>query len=123
MSPEEQERLVRTFLRYQRTGRESRSWADDRMRDLVRLQPEEAWPVIRAIVTAADDERTLCDVGAGILENLVRDHGAQFIDRIESAARGDAKFRVALSCVWASESPVGSRIATVLEALDGRQGR
>lgn len=59
MSPEEQERLVQTFLRYQRTGRESRSWADDRMRDLVRLQPEEAWPVIRAIVTAADVERTL----------------------------------------------------------------
>lgn len=123
MSPEEQERLVRTFLRYQRTGRESRSWADDRMRDLVMVQPEEAWPLIRAIVAAVDDERTLCGIGAGVLENLVRDHGAQFIDRIESAARGDAKFRVALSCVWASESPVGSRIAKVLEAPNGRQGR
>jgi hypothetical protein len=83
--------------------------------DLVQMEPEEAWPVIRAIVVATTDEKALCDVGAGPLETLVRDHGAQFIDRIESAARSDANFRLALSCVWASGSAVAPRLDALLK--------
>lgn len=79
------------------------------------MEPEEAWPVIRAIVAATTDEKALCDVGAGPLETLVREHGPQFIERIEMAARSDANFRLALSCVWPSDSPVASRLEALLK--------
>lgn len=115
MTPEERERLARTYVRHARTGRDSREWAVDRLWDLVALEPEEAWPVTRAIVAATTDERALSNVGAGPLETLVRNHGAQFIDRIEMAARSDAKFRFALSCVWASDSPVAPRLDALLK--------
>lgn len=72
--------------------------------------------MLRGIIAATDDQQRLCNVGAGPLEDLVHYHGAAFIDRIERAARNDTNFRVALSCVWAWESPVRPRIEAVLSA-------
>ena len=66
-------------------------------------------------MAATTDEKVLCDVGAGPLESLVRDHGAQFIEWFEMAARSEANFRVALSYVWASGSAVAPRLDALLK--------
>lgn len=107
-------------MRHARTERDSREWAVDRLWELVNDDPDEAWTLIRGIISATSGEEALCNVGAGPLEALIRYHGDRFIDQIESAARQDEKFRFALSCVWASDSPVGPRLETLLRSLDRR---
>ena len=70
---------------------------------LVRLiddDPEQAWLLIRRLVEQADSEVALQCVAAGPLEDLLCDHGPQFIDRAESAARDQLPFRRALATVW-----------------------
>jgi hypothetical protein len=115
------DRLVRTWLRYYRTGGDTRFWAIEFVSSLVDDSPEEAWAVVRRLIAGADTEELLCAVGAGPLETLIRKHGERIFDSVASAARADPKCRVALSCVWADD-PMRTRIeATLREA--GRQQR
>jgi hypothetical protein len=76
-------------------------------------RPEEAWPVIVAAIEMTDDEGTLAGLGAGDLENIIRNHGPEFIDRIEQLARTSWRFRRALRAVWA-DTPVRARIDQAL---------
>lgn len=64
---------------------------------------EDAWPVIVALVEGAPDDEAVAFVAAGPLENLIRDHGPRFLDRLEAQARTSAHFRDALSGVWGWE--------------------
>jgi hypothetical protein len=76
--------------------------------------PEDAWPILLLVIEMTDDERVLDLLGAGDLENVVRDHGPAFIDRIETAARQSWRMRRALQGVWASDSPVWPRIEAII---------
>lgn len=64
---------------------------------------EEAWPVILALLERAPDDLAIAFVAAGPLEDLIRDHGPRFLDRLEAQARTSARFRGALSGVWGWE--------------------
>lgn len=110
-------RLARTWLRYQRTEDERRWWAVSRVQELADDDPNELWEVTLELVRLADAEELLCQVGAGPLEVLVRYDGKEFIERIVSKARGDPKFRVALSCVWVFESTFRLQLDQVLDEL------
>jgi Family of unknown function (DUF6869) len=67
---------------------------------LVREQPEQAWLMILRLVDLAPDDRTLANVAAGPLEDLLGSQPSVFIDRVEHQSRTDAKFRRCLSGVW-----------------------
>jgi hypothetical protein len=73
-------------------------------------RPEEAWPVIVAAIEMTDDGHTLANLAAGDLEGLIVGYGPAFIDRIEEQAKQSWRFRSALRGVWASSSPVWSRV-------------
>jgi Family of unknown function (DUF6869) len=75
-------------------------WAFERLSDLVRDDPEDAWKVIEMIRRLDGADRVLANLGAGPLENLLVAHGDEFIDRIECLAKSDEQFRKLLGIVW-----------------------
>jgi hypothetical protein len=77
----------------------------EQLNRLVRDDPERAWLLVQEALRRSRDDRVLAFVAAGPLEDLVRLHARQFIDRIEVAARSDDRFRWALSGVWLSDLP------------------
>jgi hypothetical protein len=62
--------------------------------------PDQAWPIVLALVNRARDEQTLRFIGASWLEDLVNNAGAQFAHRIRDRAAADSRFRRALCDVW-----------------------
>jgi hypothetical protein len=94
---------------------EATFWAWQRLYELIQSEPEKAWKVIEAIRQANGSDWNLGNLGAGPLEDLLAEHGDEFIDRIESLARQDAQFRKLLGAVWRNtiSEKVWSRIRAV----------
>jgi hypothetical protein len=59
------------------TVNEATFWAWERLDELVRSEPEEAWKVIEAIRRANGSDRILGNLAAGPLEDLLANHGDQ----------------------------------------------
>lgn len=115
--------LARAYLRYHRARAAQDAWAFDEVLERVGLnaaEPDDAWSVVLALVTMADDE-SLGFIGAGPLESLVHRFGAQLVDRIEDRAREDPRFRVSLAAVWLSEGGLPPEVQDrVVRASGGR---
>jgi putative NIF3 family GTP cyclohydrolase 1 type 2 len=78
--------------------------------------PDQAWPIVLALVNRAPDEQTLTFVGASALEDLVNNAGAQFAHRIRDRAAADSRFRQALCDVWChADAPASLR--TLVDAV------
>ena len=80
-------------------------WAWD---ELQRIRDEEGcdatWSYVVAIVEQGSDEAR-GQLGAGIVEDLLRDHGPAIIERVEAAAAASRDFRYCLSHVWRGDMP------------------
>ncbi|MCB2111313.1 MAG: hypothetical protein H6895_12070 [Defluviimonas sp.] len=79
----------------------------------LREHPEECWAFVRRALSEAETVWQVVMLAAGPLEDLIADHGAAVIDRIEREARHSARFHFALTGVWpqgGEDSPVWSRI-------------
>ena len=115
--------LARGYLKYHRTRAVQDAWAFDEMLERVGLnsaEPDDAWSVVLALVTMADDE-SLGYIGAGPLESLVHHFGAQLVERIEERARQDPRFRICLGAVWLSEGGLPPEVQDrVVRASGGR---
>ncbi len=75
--------------------------------------PEETWVFVRKALAAAETVWQVVMLAAGPLEDLIADHGATVIDRIEREARQSPRFRFALTGVWPQgnrQSPVWTRV-------------
>jgi len=64
------------------------------------------------------DEDLCREVGVGNLESLLRDHEVELWPKVEALAREDVRFRIALSSVWAYDSPAFARREALLRELD-----
>jgi Family of unknown function (DUF6869) len=71
-----------------------------RLAELVRDDPELAWPVILEIPRIDASDMMLANVAAGPLEDLLVNHGSEFIERVEALAKIDPVFRKMLGAVW-----------------------
>jgi hypothetical protein len=71
----------------------------------------DALPLIRALVDAAPDRDALKLVGAGLLEDLLRDErtNSEFLEEIETIAAHDDRFRTALSGGWVGEDVISPK--------------
>lgn len=79
----------------------------------LRDYPDEAWTFVREALAAAETVWQVVMLAAGPLEDLIAEHGAAVIDRIEREARHSARFRFALTGVWPQgngETPVWARV-------------
>jgi len=71
--------------------------------DLPREEPEACWAVILEILSRipADPTNQLFQVlAAGMMEDLLAEHGHTFIDRVEEQARRNPSFNLLLGGVW-----------------------
>jgi hypothetical protein len=66
----------------------------------------DSFHLLVALAEAAPDDQGLAYLGAGPLEELIRDRwrDAVVVDRVEGWARRSDRFRLALACVWYSDS-------------------
>lgn len=114
------ERLVVGYLALARARSDSQKecswWAWEAMKEMLWHDPEAAWPVILRLVARAEDDETLAYVAAGPLEDLLADHGAAFIERVEVEAARDSRFRRALTGVW-GRNRMGEDVIRRLDAL------
>ncbi len=100
------EPVVDAWIRYHsdlklgQAGPKDLFWVWVYIKYLVLDEPEKAWPVILELVQRAPTDRILADVAAGPLEDLIREHAKQFIDRVEIQACRDPKFQLCLTGVW-----------------------
>lgn len=75
-------------------------WAYDSVNKVCLEQPEDAWLLLQELVEMAETRRILEDVGAGPLEDFVRQHGEQYIGKIETLVGKNPRFKKALGVVW-----------------------
>ena len=92
--------LVRAYLEYAATDRPDLFWSFDRLSDLIKQAPDDAYEVIRELVRQAPSPYVLGVVAAGLLEDLLSDWGERVIDRLETDARDDPKLMAACADVW-----------------------
>lgn len=83
------------------TDDKSCSWANEEMMVMPHEDPERAWHIILAIIERDPPIWVLSILGAGPMEDLLRAHGVDFIDRIEQEAAQNVRFlRDVLACVY-----------------------
>jgi hypothetical protein len=94
---------------------EDKRWASAALQDLVRDDPENAWVVIGLLVERADED-VLGSIAAGPLEDLLREHGAAMVSRVEAKARRDPVFKQCLGGVWLDARDVPEDVVRRLHA-------
>jgi hypothetical protein len=85
-----------------------KEWFDGKhmMFDVVQDAPEVAWLAILQILACELTEDQIAVLAAGPLEDLLAQHGSQFIERIEREAQRTPRFNHLLGGVWRHEMPV-----------------
>ena len=73
---------------------------------------ERCWSVILKIFMLDRSDQLLANLAAGPLEDLLAQHGERFIERVETLARQEPRFRFTLQMVWrnAISAPVWARL-------------
>lgn len=92
-------------------------WTADLMFDLVRDHPELAFEAIRATLDRCSTPEQVAMLAAGPIEDLLTEHGPDWIDRIEAEAGASDRFRYALTGVWKNE--IKALIWARVEAVRG----
>lgn len=68
-------------------------------------KPQLCWKAILEILNRNPQEKVLGVLAAGPLENLIEDHGSDFIEEIEKEANQNPDFKLLLNGVWESSTP------------------
>ena len=103
MNIEERTRLIKAYLDYLETNSPKLEWSFEKLFDLQRNGDWEVlWQVTVEMIQHVPNGNPflLAKVAAGPLEDLLRAKGDSFFGRVESLARQDANFRLALTGVW-----------------------
>jgi hypothetical protein len=102
-------------LRYTRSGsaeHDAKFWSFEAMDRLRDSNPERCWSVILKIFEQDQSEKLLANLAAGPIEDLLATHGERFIERIETLARQEPRFRFTIQMVWRNSisAPVWARL-------------
>lgn len=71
-------------------------WSGDVLFYLVDQDPDEAWAICLEMLAVSADAGWINTIGAFVVEDLLRDHGEAFIERIEAEAARNERLRMAL---------------------------
>ncbi len=96
--PLDRERLMHEYIAYGEApdGEEDWGWASDRMHSLLEAIPELAWQLLVEMIERAPSDASLSFLAASPLEDLLSKDGPAFIERVETRAGENAKFRRAV---------------------------
>ncbi len=123
MNAEEKDRLIEDHLEYLKTGDDGLFWTFEKLADMASEREwETLWQISTELVRRIPEgaPALLAKVAAGPLEDLLRAAGDSYFARIESLARKDAKFRLALTGVWGLERDqplLWKRLQPMLESV------
>lgn len=82
-------------------------WAVERFMDMGRdVSPDDCWVAILEILSRNPPQEVINVLAAGPLEDLIADHGSEFIERIELESRRNPAFRHLLGGVWQRGGPL-----------------
>ena len=109
--------LAKAWIALQHAGRGMRD-DDPRFEAHVALDvlretdPERCWAVILKIFALDQSDHLLANLAAGPLEDLLATHGKRFIERVETLARQEPRFRFTTQMVWRNSisGPVWARL-------------
>ena len=102
-------------------GQIQSDWAEDLINSLMYDgHPEEVWRCIVAIHNLDHSPRVRQILSAGLIEDLLSQHGDRFIARVERQAQLDPSFANTLGGVW--KSGMTEEVWTRLQAVWGRSG-
>jgi len=113
--------LVDDWIRYhveKRKGTDPLFLAWEKVDELIRVDPEAGWTLTLELIEAAPNVEVLANVAAGPLEDLLSRSPERFIDRVETQARRDAKFRRCLTGVWGLPSSVNDRLRKYISTVE-----
>jgi len=92
------------------------------IRRLANKEPEECWRFVQIACELPLSEGQLGLLGAGILEDLMNDHGSKFLDRVEAAATGSASVQTVVDSTWTqSMDPYVARAFKTLQSHGGKR--
>ena len=74
-------------------------WAWDKANRMVLFRPDIGWRIIQVLVEKAKSDHELWFVGTGLLESLLENHGAKYIEAVEERAKDDSRFQQCLGGV------------------------
>ena len=99
------ESIVEAWLTFQRTPETAPEWRERRedalkFSEICANEPESAWEAIITITQRETDDDILGVLAAWPLEDLLSLHGEDFIERVETEAQRDPRFRRVLEGVW-----------------------
>ncbi|MFC4347923.1 DUF6869 domain-containing protein [Kordiimonas lipolytica] len=105
MTEHEIHQLAQDYIGYFALGAEAQDAqfkAVEKLWKLCREDPSIGFRVIWVAVNLvnADNLKALSFLGTGPLEDLIKFHGNEYLNLMIEAARENANFCVALSCVW-----------------------
>lgn len=110
MTKEEMREWVEAYIKVQEepdkaNPEHSSYWAVEKFLDLSDENPELCFKAILQILHREPNEKVIGILAAGPLEDLIEDHGTDFISEIESEARLNPAFRHLLGGVWECTNP------------------
>ena len=110
MKTDNPKQIAQAWIVYQRNW-----WAYEKANTLCWRHPVKAWALLQQLLELADTKDLILDVGAGPLEDFIRHHAPSYIQRIESLAANNIRFRKALRNVWipASNDDVSRRLVNL----------
>jgi len=95
-SPDDDDKVVRAYFQWlaaDELERPRHEWAFDKLCELTVVDPEKAWPLALLIVERTPEEFRAMAAAAGWLQDILKHHGPQFIDRVEALSHTDNHFR------------------------------
>jgi hypothetical protein len=85
-------------------------------------EPEDCWRFIEIACGLSLTADQLGLLGAGILEDLMDDHGAEFLDRVEASAKESAAMQAVVDAVWTmSMDPYVARAFKTIQSHKGKR--
>ncbi len=92
------------YFRNFETGSKEDSWAAKYVQELVTDEPQDGWTMVLQLVKSAPSKDALAYVAEATLEDLLKNHGSDLIDKVESESKANDRFRCTLSNVWLTDS-------------------
>jgi hypothetical protein len=86
-------------------------WSTTALWYLTDKDPDEAWALALELLDVSDDPEWVVVIGTFIIEELLRDHGDAYIERVEAEAAKNERLRMALpSTRWAVPEHLVARV-------------